>query len=83
MGFWGSPANKFLPAANALVTVLDFHFESHRPVPAASRVSRGREFVELPVSLAAKVLLLNEMAQKGSSRYFAHRLQMTPQEVNR
>ena len=71
-------------ALDALETALDFYFEAPRAVPAPSRVRPGGEFVELPASLSAKVLLLNEMVrQKVRPAELARRLQMTPQEVNR
>ena len=43
-------------ARDALVSALDFYVERHRPVPSPSRPMRGQKVVELPVSLAAKVL---------------------------
>ena len=53
-------------------------------MPAPSRVRRGGEFAELPASVAAKVLLLNEMIRQGvRPAELARRLQTTPQEVNR
>lgn len=71
-------------AQDALETALEFYFEDNRTVPAPSRIKRGQKFVELPVSLAAKVLLLNEMIeQKVRPAELARRLQTTPQEVNR
>jgi antitoxin HicB len=56
-------------AKDALGTALDFYFEAGRIVPSPSAPRRGYRYVELPVSLAAKVLLLNEM-------------HTTPQEIN-
>jgi antitoxin HicB len=71
-------------AADALETALEFYFEARRPVPAPSRPRRGQRTVELPVSLAAKVLLLNEMLrQKVRPAELARRIGTTPQEVNR
>lgn len=71
-------------ARSALETALDFYFEGGREVPVPSRVKRGGESVELPASLTAKVLLLNEMVrQKVRPAELARRLQTTPQEVNR
>ncbi|MEJ1959421.1 MAG: type II toxin-antitoxin system HicB family antitoxin [Nitrosomonadales bacterium] len=56
-------------AKDALETALDFYFEDKRTVPAPSRPKRGQRVIELPASLSAKVLLLNEMiAQKRASR---------------
>lgn len=73
-----------LAAGDALESALDFYFEQTRAVPLPSRVKRGGEFVELPASLSAKVLLLNEMiGQKVRPAELARRLKTTPQEVNR
>jgi antitoxin HicB len=71
-------------AKEALETALDFYFEENRIVPSPSPLKRGQKFVELPVSLAAKVLLLNEMLlQKVRPAELARRLHTTPQEINR
>lgn len=71
-------------AQSALESALDFYFDDRRPVPLPSRVRRGQAFIELPVSLSAKVLLLNEMLlQKVRPAELARRLGTTPQEVNR
>ena len=48
-------------AADALATPMDFYFEDRRRVPAPSAVKRGEVAIDLPPSVAAKVLLLNEM----------------------
>ena len=71
-------------AADALETALEFYFDARRPVPAPSRPKRGQRVVELPVSVAAKVLLLNEIVrQKVRPAELARRIGTTPQEVNR
>ena len=71
-------------AADVLESALDYYIESGRQIPAPSRRRRGQQLVELPVSVAAKVLLLNEMiAQKIRPAELARRLKTTPQEVNR
>lgn len=71
-------------AQDALETALDFYFENTRTVRRPSRLKPGQQFVELPASLAAKVLLLNEMVrQKVRPSELARRLQTSPQEVNR
>ena len=51
-------------ATGALETALDFYFENSRVVPKPSRITRGQDFVELPASASAKVLLLNEMIRQ-------------------
>lgn len=71
-------------AQEALELALEFYFEDKRVVPEPSRPKRGQHVVELPASLAAKVLLLNEMiAQNVRPAELARRLNTTPQEVNR
>ena len=71
-------------AKEALESALDFYFEDKRTVPAPSKPKRGQHVVELPASLSAKVLLLNEMiAQNVRPAELARRLHTTPQEVNR
>ncbi len=68
----------------ALETALEFYFEAPRPVPAPSPIAPGQEFVELPASASAKVMLLNEMIGQGvRPAELARRLNTTPQEVNR
>ena len=71
-------------AVDALETAFDFYFDAGRPVPTPSKPKRGQHMVELRASIAAKVLLLNEMLrQKVRPVELARRLQTTPQEVNR
>jgi antitoxin HicB len=71
-------------AAEALESAMEFYFEDRRAVPEPSAAKRGQPLVELPVSVAAKVLLLNEMIQqKVRPAELARRLKTTPQEVNR
>ena len=71
-------------AKEALESALDFYFEDKRAVPAPSKPRRGQHVIELPASLSAKVLLLNEMiAQNVRPAELARRLKTTPQEVNR
>jgi antitoxin HicB len=73
-----------LHASDALESALDFYLEDGRPVPLPSKPKHNQPVVELPTSVAAKVLLLNEMtAQKVRPAELARRLQITPQEVNR
>ena len=71
-------------AKEALESALDFYFDDRRAVPAPSKPKRGQHVIELPASLSAKVLLLNEMiAQNVRPAELARRLKTTPQEVNR
>jgi antitoxin HicB len=71
-------------AKDALETAMDFYFEQRREVPMPSQPRRGQELVELPVSLTAKILLLNEMIRQNvRPAELARRIGTTPQEVNR
>jgi antitoxin HicB len=71
-------------AKDALEAAIDFYLEDKRPVPAPSKQKRGQHTVELPASVEAKVLLLNEMIiQKVRPAELARRLKVTRQEVNR
>ena len=81
----GETEDEALAAAkDALESALDFYFEDKRAVPAPSKAKRGQHVIELPASLSAKILLLNEMiAQNVRPAELARRLHTTPQEVNR
>jgi len=70
--------------ADVLESALDFYLESGRTIPAPSRPKRGQRLIELPASLSAKLLLVNEMiVQQVRPAELARRLQVTPQEVTR
>lgn len=71
-------------AANALTTAKDFYFEDRRAVPRPSAPKRGQVLIELPPSVAAKVLLLNAMISQGMRPIdLARRMRVRPQEVSR
>lgn len=71
-------------AADALVTAMDFYFEDRRPVPAPSAAQAGERLVALPLSVSAKVLLLNAMIERNVRPADLARLMgITPQEVTR
>ena len=81
----GETEDEALAAAkDALESAIDFYLEDKRAVPKPSKAKRGQRVIELPASLSAKVLLLNEMiAQNVRPAELARRLHTTPQEVNR
>ncbi len=56
-----TPEEALHMAREALETAMEFYFEDKRAVPVPSKPKRGQPVVELPASLSAKVLLLNEM----------------------
>lgn len=69
-------------AQDALVTAFDFYFEDRREIPPPS--SEGEEFVEVPASVAAKVLLLNAVVQAGvTNAELARMIETRPQEITR
>ncbi len=71
-------------ALDALITSLDFYFEDRREIPPPSKIKRRGESVELPLSVVAKVMLLNEMvATQTRPIDLAERLGVSKQEVNR
>lgn len=71
-------------AADALATAMDFYFEDKRAVPPPSLPKRGHVLIDLPPSISAKVLLLNEMLEQGTRNVdLARRMNVRPQEVNR
>lgn len=71
-------------ARDALITAMDFYFEDERAVTAASVAQKDEVMVELPASLAVKILLLNEMvAQKVHKARLANMLKITRHEAGR
>jgi antitoxin HicB len=71
-------------AEDAVLTALEFYFDDNRLVPAPSPAQAGEYAVELPISVWAKVLLLNEMVEQhvGPSE-LSRRLNTTPQNANK
>lgn len=71
-------------AEDVLVSSMDFYVEDRRHVPAPSDPEPGERLVALPASVAAKVLLLNELVGSGvSNAELARRMGTRPQEVQR
>ncbi|MBU9818165.1 type II toxin-antitoxin system HicB family antitoxin [Rahnella sp. C60] len=69
-------------ARDALVTAFEFYFEDNQPVPLPGE--SGDDFVTVPASIWAKVLLLNAMLETGTSNAeLARRMNLKPQEVQR
>ncbi len=74
----------FEMAQDALITAMDFYFEDRRLVPPPSERRPEDRCIELPLSVAAKVLLLNEMiAQRIRPVDLARKMNTAPQEINR
>lgn len=71
-------------AEDALLTAMDFYFETNRAVPLPSIPQNNETLISLPASAWAKVLLLNEMVNQGiTNAELARRLNTRPQEVQR
>lgn len=71
-------------ARDVLREAMSIYFDENRPVPMPSKPLKGERLVDLPISVAAKVLLLNEMlAQAVVPSELARRMETTRQEVNR
>lgn len=69
-------------ALDALVTAFEFYFEDRRAIPTPSSVSE--DFVEVPASVAAKVILLNEVVLRGASNAeLARMIGTRQQEITR
>lgn len=71
-------------AKDVLISSMDFYFEDKRPVPMPSAPQPGEHLIELPTSLSAKVLLLNEMlAQNVRPSDLARKMNTRSQDINR
>lgn len=71
-------------AVDALITAMDFYFEDNRTVPVPSAPEASEVTIELPASIATKVLLLNLMLEKHQRPIdLAKAMQIKPQEVTR
>ena len=77
-------ADAIAMAEDVLISAMDFYFEDKRPVPPPSVPKRGERLIALPLSVTAKVLLLNEMLAQGvGPSELARRMNSLPQYVNR
>lgn len=71
-------------AKDVLISSMDFYFDDKRSVPLPSAPLPGERMIALPLSVSAKVLLLNEMiAQKVGPSELARRMGTSPQSINR
>ncbi|EMJ4788504.1 MULTISPECIES: type II toxin-antitoxin system HicB family antitoxin [Enterobacteriaceae] len=69
-------------ARDALVTAFEFYFEDGERVPAPGDITG--DFVEVPASIAAKVLMLNAFIDSGLTQVeLAARMGVKKQEVTR
>lgn len=71
-------------AQDVLLSSMDFYFEDGRPVPPPSPALPSKRLIALPLSVSAKVLLLNELHAQGvRPAELARRMGVKPQEVTR
>ncbi|MGG7603528.1 type II toxin-antitoxin system HicB family antitoxin [Massilia sp. BKSP1R2A-1] len=71
-------------ARDVLREAMTIYFDEKRAVPLPSRAAKGDRLIDLPLSVAAKVHLLNAMLAQGiAPSELARRLGTTRQEVNR
>lgn len=71
-------------AQDALLTAMDFYFDDKRQVPPPSKPEPDERLIGLPLSVTAKILLLNEMlSQSVRPAELARRMNTKPQEINR
>lgn len=69
-------------ALDALVTAFEFYFEDNRKVPLPSEVTG--EFVDVPLSVASKVLMLNAFIDSSLTQTeLANRMRVKKQEITR
>lgn len=69
-------------ALDALVTAFEFYFEDNRKVPLPSEVTG--EFVDVPLSVASKVLMLNAFIDSSLTQTeLANRMGVKKQEITR
>lgn len=71
-------------ASDALMTALEFYFESRIKVPESTNGKRNEHAVNLPVLISAKVALHNEMVRTKKRRAdLARELHLVPSGVDR
>ncbi|TXR53566.1 type II toxin-antitoxin system HicB family antitoxin [Reinekea thalattae] len=69
-------------AQDALLTAFEFYFEDNRAVPAP--LAEAEHYIDVPLSLEAKIYLLNSMLEaRISNAELARRIHVKPQEITR
>ncbi len=70
--------------ASALITLLDLYFEHNKVFPEPSAPKENEELIELPISVIARMMLLNTMVEnKVRPVDLARKMGLKHQEVNR
>lgn len=71
-------------ALDALITAFEFYFEDNEKIPLPSAASDTDDVVEVPLSIASKVLLLNAFLEsKLTQQELARRIGKPKQEITR
>ncbi|HGY7875958.1 TPA: type II toxin-antitoxin system antitoxin HicB, partial [Escherichia coli] len=71
-------------AKDALLTAFDFYFEDNELIPLPSPSNSHDHFIEVPLSVASKVLLLNAFLQSEiTQQELARRIGKPKQEITR
>ncbi|HAV1851635.1 type II toxin-antitoxin system HicB family antitoxin [Enterobacter hormaechei] len=69
---------------DALVTAFEFYFEDGDRIPSPSKLENYEHFVELPLSVEAKILMLNTFIDSKITQVeLANRMNVKKQEVTR
>jgi antitoxin HicB len=77
-------AESIFMACDVLRVAMGFYFDENLPAPPPSTAHRDYRLIDLPISIAAKVWLLNEMlAEKVSASELGRRLEITRQTAAR
>ena len=70
-------------AQDVLLIAMDFYFEDKRPVPMPSKAAKGQHTIQLPLSVWAKILVLNELCHQNlQPADVARKMGTRPQDVN-
>lgn len=71
-------------AQTALITAFEFYFDDNEAIPLPSAVGAEDTYVEIPLSVASKVLLLNAFLEsKITQQELANRIGRPKQEITR
>ena len=71
-------------AKDALLTAFDFYFEDNELIPLPSPLNSHDHFIEVPLSVASEVLLLNAFLQSEiTQQELARRIGKPKQEITR
>ncbi|MBP8543053.1 MULTISPECIES: type II toxin-antitoxin system HicB family antitoxin [Citrobacter] len=74
----------FQAAQTALITAFEFYFDDNEAIPLPSAVGAEDTYVEIPLSVASKVLLLNAFLEsKITQQELANRIGRPKQEITR